>query len=449
MSTGTYPRRLTSLRSAAPAAADDTNHRTTWQRNAGWFALLVTTVAGGWLALAAATSDWIIDTGNAPEPSWAFGPLAGVLGGLTDPTFSGLLVVMVLGYLGVLCVADRLPGRWLIAVACGLITLFTLTSPLLSSDIFGYVAYARLGTLHGLNPYLHAPDAAPHDAVFPLVYWQAQRTPYGPLFTLLTYPLGHLPVAAAVWTLKGLAGAAALAATLLTARAARWTGRRAGSAAFVLGANPLLLAYGVGGGHNDLLVAAATAGGVLLLLRGRTGAAGATLAASVAIKITGAILLPFALLAADRPRRFVAGAALATIGAAALTLAAFGPHVVTMPARVATSGDFVADWSGPDALGRLLGTGATATVRTGCLVGAGLVVLWCLWRVRGGLHWLTGAAWAILAVLLATPPLVPWYFAWLVPVAALAPGRSARVGVALLTVAMTVTRLPVLGFASY
>jgi len=429
---------------AATAAAT-----ATWQRYGGLIALAVLTVAGTWLAFAAATSDWIIDTGNAPEPAWANGPLAGVIGGLSDPSFSLLLGLMVIGYLGVLCSADRLPSGWLIGVACTLIALFTLSSPLLSSDIFGYVAYARLGTVHGLNPYLHAPDAAPHDPIYPLVYWQSQRTPYGPLFTLLTYPLGRLPIAAAVWTLKALAGVSAIAATLLTARAARWSGRSAGSAAFLLGANPLLLAYGVGGGHNDLLVAAAAAAGVLLLLRGRALEAGATLTATVAIKATGAVLLPFALVGAGARRRFLLGGLLAAAAVAIITLVGFGPHVLTMPVRVATSGDFVADWSGPDALGRLLGTGATAAVRGGCLAAAGLVVLWSLWRVWRGVNWLTGASWAILAVLLATPPLVPWYFAWLVPVAALAPGRSARIGVALLTVAMTITRLPVLGFATY
>jgi len=51
-----------------------------WPTVAGAVALAVFAAAATWLAFAAATSDWIIDTGNAPEPRWAMGPLAGVPG---------------------------------------------------------------------------------------------------------------------------------------------------------------------------------------------------------------------------------------------------------------------------------------------------------------------------------------------------------------------------------
>ena len=36
--------------------------------------------------------------------------------------------------------------------------LFLLAPPLLSQDVFSYIAYARLGVEHDLNPYEHAPD---------------------------------------------------------------------------------------------------------------------------------------------------------------------------------------------------------------------------------------------------------------------------------------------------
>src|SRR5256885_4806046 len=41
--------------------------------------------------------------------------------------------------------------------------LFLLAPPLLSQDVFSYVAYARLGVEHHLNPYVHAPTAIPHE----------------------------------------------------------------------------------------------------------------------------------------------------------------------------------------------------------------------------------------------------------------------------------------------
>ena len=40
-------------------------------------------------------------------------------------------------------------------------------------------------------------------------------------------------------------------------------------AAMFFGLNPILLAYAVGGGHNDILMLAAALGGVYLLLAGR------------------------------------------------------------------------------------------------------------------------------------------------------------------------------------
>ena len=37
---------------------------------------------------------------------------------------------------------------------------------LLSTDVFSYIAYARMGVEHGLNPYLHGPIAIAHDPVY-------------------------------------------------------------------------------------------------------------------------------------------------------------------------------------------------------------------------------------------------------------------------------------------
>ena len=41
-----------------------------------------------------------------------------------------------------------------------------LGPPLISQDVFGYLDFARLGALHGLDPYTHVAAQAPTDAVF-------------------------------------------------------------------------------------------------------------------------------------------------------------------------------------------------------------------------------------------------------------------------------------------
>ena len=68
-----------------------------------------------------------------------------------------------------------------------LVAVFVLAPPLLSQDVFSYISYARLGALHGLNPYVHVPAERPPTRPS-LVGWRDTVSAYGPLFTL-----AHLP----------------------------------------------------------------------------------------------------------------------------------------------------------------------------------------------------------------------------------------------------------------
>ena len=95
--------------------------------------------------------------------------------------------------------------------------------------MFGYLGYARLGALHGLDPYSHVPAEAPGDAVFPFVGWPFKHSPYGPLFTLGSYALAPLGLAGGLWALKALAAAASLGAIALVGYAAHALGRLARS----------------------------------------------------------------------------------------------------------------------------------------------------------------------------------------------------------------------------
>lgn len=435
-----------------PAAASEratSGHRSA--RSIGARAGLTLVLGSGvWLGFAAASDDRIVDTASAPEPAWARGLLAGVLPALSDLSFSLLMLSMLAGYVVALSCAERLPRRATLAVVAGLIVVFGLAPPLLSSDLFGYIAYARLDVLHAFDPYVHAPSAAPHDAVFPFVFWQDQSSPYGPLFTLLSLPLGGVSLPVAVWSLKALGAVATISAVLLVARAAPAYGRSPQAAALVVGANPLLLVYGVGGGHNDLVVMAVAAAAILLLADGRGRmAGGAALVCAAGLKLTGGLLAPFALVAGGGRRRLAAGGLAAGAVTAALAVIAFGTAGGGTIGQIATNGQFVIDWSGPEALGRLLGTGVTTGVRLACAAGAAAVFSACLLRVRLGADWLAMSALAGLAVMCAIPSLVPWYVAWVLPAAALARGRAAVAGVAAVTVVMLVTRLPALGFTAY
>jgi hypothetical protein len=69
------------------------------------------------------------------------------------------------------------------------------------------------------------------------------------------------------------------------------------------------------------------------------------------------------------------------------------------------------------------GVGQPAALALGVLFAA--ATTWLVWRVwRGELDWIAAAGWAAFAVLVTAASLLPWYIAWLMPLAAL--GRDRR-----------------------
>jgi hypothetical protein len=119
------------------------------------------------------------------------------------------------------------------------------------------VDYARLGVVHGLDPYVHPPSAAPSDPAFAEVDWTGSTSAYGPLFTLASYPLAWLSVGGAVAVLKALAAGAVLGLAALVARLAAARGVDPVRAAAFVALNPLVLVHVVGGAHNDGIAMAA------------------------------------------------------------------------------------------------------------------------------------------------------------------------------------------------
>src|SRR3954466_801255 len=103
------------------------------------------------------------------------------------------------------------PGPRVVAAAIVLaVAGFAVAPVLLSHDVYSYVDYARLGVRHGLDPYVHPPQAAPADPAYADVTWTEATSAYGPLFTLVTYPLAWLPVGIAVAVLKATAALSVL-----------------------------------------------------------------------------------------------------------------------------------------------------------------------------------------------------------------------------------------------
>jgi len=417
---------------------------------AGVGALAAAVGVSCWIAVGTAGGPRWLELPTARHPAWIEGPLHGILGGsISEPALGAALIILSASYLIALTCARSLSTRTvLVAVALANLA-FVLGPTIVSTDVFGYIAYARELAGHGLNPYVSPPSALGHDPVLAFVYWKHEPSPYGPLFTVLGAPLGLLSPAVTLWTFKALAGLAATAIAVLVSRIASPRGLDPARAAVFVGLNPLILFYAVSGAHNDLLAVALLAGALALALghRDRVGGGAAAAVAAAAIKLTVGLALPFVLLLLVRRRRRAAlnltTLALLAIGIPAVAL--FGTHLFDQVHRITTEAVFDIRWSGPDLLSRALDTHITPAIRIVCTAAAAAIALTMLVRAARGADPVAAAGWAFLALLASIASLAPWYLAWLLPFAGLARSRSLRVVTLLACAYVLAVHLPALG----
>ncbi|HEU5252910.1 MAG TPA: polyprenol phosphomannose-dependent alpha 1,6 mannosyltransferase MptB [Solirubrobacterales bacterium] len=340
------------------------------------------------------------------------------------------------GYLGFLAWAPRFGRTVVWGTILLLVTAFAVAPVLLSHDVYSYVDYARLGVHHGLDPYVHPPLAAPADPAYADVTWTEATSAYGPLFTLLTYPLAWLPVGVAVAALKGVAALSVLGAAALVARLAARRGLEPLRAAAFLALNPLVLVHVVGGAHNDALTTLLATLSVAALLSARELSGGAALVAAIATKASAAFLAPFALLGAERRSRFLIGTVIAAASLTAAAWVAFGWDWLHGFGLAGENQSRTSYMSIPITTARLTGLDPD-TVRVGAAVIFATAVAYLLaWTWRGG-DWVRAAAWTAVALLLATAWLLPWYLVWALPLVAISRDRPLQ----LLTLALTAYQL--------
>lgn len=399
----------------------------------GLFGLAGLLITGLVVSVSAAQTDSLLPESVRPLP----GSLAGAFGTAgPDLHAVGLIAVLLLMFVSYAVAtrsADRLSARTVLMSIAGFHALILLAPPLLSTDIFSYQAYARMGSLYGTNPYLHGPHAIALDPLFPYVgaKWSYIPTAYGPLFTALSYVLAPLSIAASAIAYKSIAAVASLATVALVWKAARLRGLDPIKAAALVGLNPLVVVYGVGGGHNDMLMLLASVAGVYAVLaqRGRLGGGFMVLAGG--IKLTAGLLLPFAVAGGggrptrERRRNLLIGAGAAAALVATLGFAVFGSgplHLLATVQKTQSEGDW---HSIPGFISTRLGLAPVGHIAGIVLLAVFAVIFgWLVRRVwRGELDWIDGAGWATVAMLLTAGSLLPWYVAWLLPLAALGTDR--------------------------
>jgi hypothetical protein len=412
-------------------------------------------------------------------PRWMAGPLGGLWPSLTrNPTtlkylVTGAIVAMYASYVTAFVHAPRLPAGVVIGAIVAVHVVMLACPPFSLTDIFNYVNYGRMEVVHHLNPYTTIPILEPHeDPSFALSNWHQLLSPYGPLFTLMTFAVVPLGVAGSFWALKALLMLASLGTLAVVWQCARLLDRDPLAAIVLVGLNPIVLIWGLGGDHNDAFMIFFAVLGFYCLLRSaveggsvgerarackETGerrwtlgrwevAAGAAFVTAVAIKASAGILLPVALAASLRERRRAVGllAGMLAAGAAlgACSLIAFGLHLPDL----GTQGRLVTNTSLPNLLGLALGQGGeTDTLRTllgGVLVASVLACCVLAYRRREAL---AAAGWASVALIATLSWVLPWYVLWVLPFAALAGSRRLRVAALVLGVYLIAVWSPATG----
>jgi hypothetical protein len=438
-------------------------------------------------------------------PRWMAGPLGGLWPGLTGNgttlkyLFSGAVVAMYVSYLLVLRRSGAVPARWVIATLLAVHAIFILSPPLALTDLFNYVNYGRMEVVHHLNPYTTIPILEPHDdPSYALSNWHQLLSPYGPLFTMLTFAVVPLGVAGSFWALKVILAVTSLGTLLLVWKSARLLGRDPVAAVALVGLNPIVLVWGLGGDHNDFLMLFFIMLGFYLLLRAREQerdrppgdgirdwllplspallGAGAAFVVATGLKASGGVLLPVVLAGLLSHRRalaqVLAGMALAGVVIGAASLIAFGLHIPDL----STQSRLVTSESIPNLIGLALGAGGeTETlhkVLTVALIASVLACCWAAWRpgrrarraqraasagepgsvspaTRAGsgsaARTITASGWASVALLVTLSWVLPWYVLWVLPLAALSSSRRLRAVSLVIGVYMIIAWAPASG----
>lgn len=167
--------------------------------------------------------------------------------------------------------------------------------PVGALDVFNYMIEIKLAYHYHVNPYLETFEAFRHDSYALPAFLVDTRLFYGPVWLLVSWLPGAVVGYANVFhSLVAMKVLNALLLALTGATIFRYHGddeRRRWLAVYAFLANPLILFEGLANAHNDVMMTCFLVG-ALIALRGRSGLAGALLAASALVKFFTVALAP-------------------------------------------------------------------------------------------------------------------------------------------------------------
>jgi len=259
-----------------------------------------------WLILSLASlKGWhllILYSKPLDPPFWYLYPAAHWIYG-SWPLFAGVIIGILFLYIIELR-TFRSSSLRSVLIWVGIIGLSALfVFPLESKDIFGYAAFARLQVHYGINPFLAAIGKMPHywyDVYLKNTHVVQGGSPYGPLWTWLSYSLYHLfswlGYVPFIIVFKCVGLCMHLLITLMVYRIAELIVPGRGSYAAVLyGMNPLAIFQMIGNAHNDGPALLMFLVALFLIIKGRDipGYIGSSL--SAAFKLSTVLAWPFVL----------------------------------------------------------------------------------------------------------------------------------------------------------
>ena len=179
---------------------------------------------------------------------------------------AAFLNVFLLYLLALRLLPQRISYRYILSSTLLLGLLCVLMPVVVSTDVFSYIAYARLGVIYHLNPLTSLPTAIRQDLVYPNLSWYTQPSAYGPTWTLITcffqwlaLTFGHRSIVIMVLALRIVALVSHLGSTGVIWSISGHMQRRFGSISrekrlgttLAFAWNPLLLFEAGVNAHND------------------------------------------------------------------------------------------------------------------------------------------------------------------------------------------------------
>ncbi|NPV60874.1 MAG: DUF2029 domain-containing protein [Actinobacteria bacterium] len=211
-----------------------------------------------------------------------------------------LLALLLIAYAWAVLIFERRGDKGLFSILSLTILiclLLTFIPPLASKDVFSNIFYGKIAAHYHDNPYIITPQRFSSDQlmIYTSLNWKNTAIVYGPLHTIFSTLLSKAVgtgITANVFAFKGAMAAFHIAnVVILWLILGRLAPRRQRFGTMLYAWNPIALAIGVGGGHNDLMMMTLVLMGMLFLLKRRHWAGFVFLCLSVLVKYITVLLV--------------------------------------------------------------------------------------------------------------------------------------------------------------